>query len=220
MPRSVYGLFYRDPTNGEKKYFYVGRSVDTGRRMKQHGYAKSTGSEDKYAMIRDLERRGIGWELETLREIQEGEYPPDNERWYVIQLTRDGHALTNMRHGSIEHRQELAEQVRNPSIRNIADVCADRAKRKFASSRHLRLRILKKALKSEGIPDVAADKLLPPVLRRRMLSKGYTKWEPGYTLSEIIQFFRLNPRLAALMERFFPSHRVPLPAQDEAPLPN
>jgi hypothetical protein len=202
MSRTVYALFYGDEAEPSgKHYFYVGRSIDMFRREKQHHYAKKKGHEDKYEFIRELERKGIAWRTEALREIAEDEYPPDNERWYVIKLTREGHALMNMRHGSAEHRRELAEQVQNPRIRNAADVRMDRARRKYASSRKLRRRVLEAALRKEGIPNVFEDKLLPPVLRKRLIARNCKCVEKGVTLSEVIRSERAQPMFRRLFER-------------------
>jgi hypothetical protein len=202
MSRTVYGLFYCQADRPSyKNYFYVGRSIDMFRREKQHHYAKKKGHEDKYEFIRELESNGIQWHTEALREIAEDEYPPDNERWYVIKLTREGHALMNMRHGSAEHRKELAEQVQNPTIRSAADVRIDRARRKYAASRRLRRKVLETALRKEGIPNVFEDKLLPPVLRKRLIAKNCKYVERGVTLSEIIRSERAQPMFRRLLER-------------------
>jgi hypothetical protein len=107
MARSIYGFYYCDKTHPEIRcFFYVGRSIDVLRRFKEHNYAKKAGHEDKYEFIRDLEAKGIAWEVEVLREIPDGDYPPDNERWFVIKLIREGHQLMNMRYGSKEHIKE------------------------------------------------------------------------------------------------------------------
>ena len=202
MSRTVYSLFYVDPCAPERKcYFYVGRSIDMFRREKQHRYAKTKGHEDKYEFIRSLEMRGLIWQVEALREIPEDEHPPDNERWFVIKLTRDGHTLMNMRHGSVEHRKELAEQVQSPSIRNANDVRIDRVRRKYSASRRLRRRMLEAALRKEGIPNVAEDGLLPPVLRKRLLARNCTYIERGVTLSEVIRLERAEPKFKRLLER-------------------
>ena len=199
MHRTIYGLYYFEPgATPTKRYFYVGRSIDMFQRERQHHYAKKSGHEDKYEFIRDLESRGIMWHAESLREIPENEYPPDNESWFVIKLTREGHNLTNMRHGSEEHRRELAEQVGNIAIRSAADVQAVRVKRKYAKSRALRRRMLEQALRKEGIPDVTKDGLLPPILKRRLLTKGCLKVEKGVTLTEIIKLERAEPMFKRL----------------------
>lgn len=199
MSRTVYGLFYCKPAESSRKcYFYVGRSIDMFRREKQHHYAKKKGHEDKYEFIRELEAKGLAWHTEALREIADDGYPPDNERWYVIKLTREGHTLMNMRHGSAEHRKEMAEQVQNLKIRSAANVRIDRAQRKYAASRKLRRKLLETALRREGIPNVLEDKLLPPILRKRLIAKNCKYVEKGVTLSEIIRTERAQPMFRRL----------------------
>jgi hypothetical protein len=80
----------------------------------------AVGYDDKYHKIRDLEAAKIEWLHEVIDVVEETSYFPDAERWHVIRLTRDGHELTNMRHGSVEHRKELTEQVIDSQIRNAA----------------------------------------------------------------------------------------------------
>jgi hypothetical protein len=151
MTRTIYGLYYIDPGTGTKRYFYVGRSFDVGRRLRQHHYAKRARHEDVYGFIRDLEAAGIDWHHDVLKVIPVGEYALDNERWFVIKLTREGHQLQNMRYGSVERRQELARMISAPSIRSAADVARYRTRRRFAASKRLRRRILRRTLKTEGI---------------------------------------------------------------------
>lgn len=199
MSLTIYGLYYFEPkVPSQKAYFYVGQSIDSIRREKQHRYAAKNGHEDKYEFMRQLESRGLQWYKETLREIPEGEYPPDNERWFVIKLTRDGHTLMNMRHGSVAHRKELAEQVISLAIRSVSDVKNDRERRKFAASRNLRRRLLEKALRKEGIPDVRNDGLLPRVLKRRLVARGVRSIERGVTLATIVSLERAAPELDRL----------------------
>lgn len=191
MARSIYGLYYSDQVHPEvRRYFYVGRSIDVFRRFKQHNYAKRSGHEDKYEFIRDLEAKGIAWTFEILCEIPDGEYPPDNERWFVIKLTREGHQLMNMRHGSEEHRRELTEQILSPHIRNVADVQRDRFRRRYLASKRLQRKVLKDTLRRDGIPDVSADKLLPRVLHRKLLEEHVKSIEAGITLAEIFRLAR------------------------------
>ena len=51
--KQIYAFFYWEAE--AKRYFYVGRSKDLERRMREHRYCKATGHEDKYALIRHLE---------------------------------------------------------------------------------------------------------------------------------------------------------------------
>jgi hypothetical protein len=61
----------------------------------------------------------------------------------------------------------MAEQVRTPSIRSVADVTRDRKRREFQAGKALCRRILHSTLKCKGIPDVASDTLLPRGLHVR-----------------------------------------------------
>ena len=126
---------------GNKKVFYVGRSKEVGRRLREHQYRVEKGHEDKYEFIRALEAAGTPWDIETIQTVAKDEYLPDAERWQVIQLTREGHQLTNMRHGPIERRKELAEQVSCARIRSAKEVGFDRIRRQFKASKRLKRRI-------------------------------------------------------------------------------
>ena len=67
MSKHVYAFFYLD---GEvKRYFYVGRTKDLSRRMKEHRYRSRTGHEGKYAKIRELEAQGIQYDSEIIQTI-------------------------------------------------------------------------------------------------------------------------------------------------------
>jgi hypothetical protein len=134
MAIRIYAFFYFE--GAEKRCFYVGRSKDLTRRMREHHYSKRKGHEDKYVGIRRLEATGMQWETEVIESLPDDEYFPDAERWHVIRLTREGHELMNMRHGSVAHRKELAEQIRSRHIRSAADVITDRKKRRFNSARN------------------------------------------------------------------------------------
>jgi hypothetical protein len=195
--RCIYGFFYLEA--GEKRYFYVGRSKNLPRRMREHQARRRTGHEDKYEFIRSLEARGIGWEHQVIHMLPGTHYAPDAERWHVIRLTREGHLLMNMRHGSVEHRKELAEQVKDRHIRNVADVRKDRERRAFEQSRRLRRRIKRHwigVIKRTGIPDVVADDVLPPVFKRKLLAQlhasGATnaKVVPGWTPEDFVYLLR------------------------------
>jgi hypothetical protein len=107
----IYAFFYFD--NETKRYFYVGRSNNLKRRMREHTYSKAIGHKDKYARIRQLDGIGTPWRSEVIEELPDTSYLPDAERWHVIRLTRAGHDLLNMRHGSVQHRKVLAEQIRS-----------------------------------------------------------------------------------------------------------
>ena len=145
MAKTIYALFYRDD-KGKLQYFYVGQTTDLERRLRQHEACSAKGREDKYVRIRQLDTARIVWHGIEIEQVPEAAYHPDSERWHVIRLTREGHQLTNMRHGSRARLKELAEQVDAPHIRNAADVRDDRERRlqlrQFEKSEALRRRIL------------------------------------------------------------------------------
>lgn len=200
MQKQIYALFYM---SGEvKRYFYVGRSKDLKRRMKEHCYHSKMGHEDKYQKIRELKERGIAWSSEIVESIQGNCYIPDAENFHVIRLTREGHELTNMRHGSKEHRLWLATQVRNPKVRTITDVRQEREaeeNRKYLRSQELRDRInlaqLVRAFR-KGVPDVKASTDIPAIYRE-MLVRCYidsiraNNWRPE-EVRQIMNLFDPN----------------------------
>src|SRR5690606_6546983 len=114
---------------------------------------------------------------------------------------REGHRLMNMRYGSEERRQELAEQIRSPHIRNVADVQRHRLHRKYLASKRVQRRILVTALKRRGIPNVHNDMLLPRVLHRRLTKQGVTSIEAGVALGELFLLARSYSELDALRGR-------------------
>lgn len=194
MAKEIYAFFCL--VGEEKKYFYVGRTKNFDRRIQEHNYRKTHGREDKYEFIRDLEEAGIGWSAEVIERVEDDDYLPDSERWHVIRLTREGHVLKNMRHGSVEHRRELSEQVRAKHIRSAATVRADRIRRKFLQSKRLRRRVWKSNLTKSGLPDIETDKTIPPVFRRRLLARieasgsQSTSFPAGWSLSDFVHYLR------------------------------
>jgi hypothetical protein len=195
--RNVYGLYTLNPESGERKYFYVGLTLDVVRRAKQHRWATDKGREDKYAFMRQLIASGTKWHTEVLRVMAPGEYPPDGERWFVIDLTRKGHRLMNMRHGNRERLKEIAEQVASPSIRRFEDVTLDRQTKGLVASKRLARKVLHSTLRHKGILDLEAARVLPPVLYRRITA---TPWLPamfpGTTLKEVVLWARIAKRRA------------------------
>lgn len=194
--RNVYALYFLDPSK-VKRYRYVGRSNDVPRRISEHIRLTSAGHEDKYQRLRELDRAGITWSVEILREIPDGEYPHDNERWFVIKLTREGHELANMRHGSVERRRELARLVQSPGIRSIADVAHNRRRmealvgvRRVSAGRRLRHKIFRSTLKKVDFADLRADQLVPPQLRSRLLREGVDSIEAGVELKFLMRIAR------------------------------
>ena len=99
----------------------------------------------------------------------------------------------------MEHRRELADQIKTINIRNISDVRDDRIRRKYAASRRLKRGLLETALKREGIPNIEDDRLLPPVLRKRLIAQNWSPIPPGFALSEVVSLARANPKLLRLL---------------------
>jgi hypothetical protein len=182
--------------SSHQRYFYVGRSKDLKCRIREHRHLKVEGQEDKYEFIRQLEAAEVPWHEEVIDRVPDGGYSPDSERWHVIRLTREGHDLTNMRHGSVEHRKELAEQTQSRHIRCVADVRADQSRRKFQGSKRLRRKIWIADIKHRGVPDATAGSALPPVFTRKFLAQasasgiGSIRIDKGWTVSEFIDYVR------------------------------
>ena len=99
MP-TIYLLFYVEDV--VRRYFYVGRTKDLNRRMREHRYCSRTRNEDVYQKMRELERSGIAWDCEVI----DGEANRYAERHHISKLIRAGHQLMNMRHGSRVQRGE------------------------------------------------------------------------------------------------------------------
>ena len=68
MAVQIYAFFYCEAK--EKRYFYVGRSKDIARRMREHQHSKEKGHEDKYERIRRLESAGTPGILRLLRALR------------------------------------------------------------------------------------------------------------------------------------------------------
>ncbi|QFT57079.1 hypothetical protein [Microbulbifer sp. THAF38] len=105
--------------------FYIGHtSRPTVQREGEHRRAAANGDHrDVYVYIRELENRGITWNLETLHEVA-----PDDDRpwelWAVIEAIREGHDLRNMRQGdsagfSLDEREVLAS---DQGIQSVDDI--------------------------------------------------------------------------------------------------
>jgi hypothetical protein len=77
--------------------FYVGRTKDVTRRLREHNYSKTKGTEAKYQHIRKLEAEGKQWELVPLAEV--GPCTEHYEDFWVYTLLMEGYDLTNMKAG-------------------------------------------------------------------------------------------------------------------------
>ena len=93
--------------------FYIGRTIDTKRRLGEHRRDAKTGPEDKYKYIRMiLEPQGIEWSMEILHEITNDQIDADvtlddYEDYEIVRHHHLGHPLQNMRAGSALRRAEL-----------------------------------------------------------------------------------------------------------------
>lgn len=83
--------------------FYVGRTSDMGRRLKEHKYESRFGTEAKYQYIRELEINGVEWEMILLDEViidrQTIDVMDRYEDFWVYTLAVEGYDLQNMKAG-------------------------------------------------------------------------------------------------------------------------
>jgi hypothetical protein len=106
--------------------FYVGRTNDPERRLKEHKLAikNSEHTEYKYQWARNLEAVSVNWDLVIIDEIEDDE---DSEYAWVLKFARDnqsrdisfidGLPLTNMKAGDF-----LSEMIKIPSIQTATDI--------------------------------------------------------------------------------------------------
>ena len=96
MTDTIYALYYT--LDGKKDYFYVGRTIDLERRMKQHlGDAIRGGTETSRQFIRDLLTAKLSFDHEVLAEVTSAEQ--HYEQYYAYVKLCEGYTLTNMRNG-------------------------------------------------------------------------------------------------------------------------
>lgn len=99
--------------DSQRVVFYIGRTIDTERRLGEHRRDAKTGPEDKYKYIRMiLEPQGIEWSMEILHEITNDQIDADvtlddYEDYEIVRHRHLGHPLQNMRAGSALRRAEL-----------------------------------------------------------------------------------------------------------------
>jgi hypothetical protein len=106
--------------------FYVGRTNDPERRLKEHRLAVKNleHTEYKYQWCRQLEAIGLSWDLVVIDEIDDDE---DSEYEWVLRFARDNQEreitffdnlpLTNMKAGDF-----LTEMIGIPSIQTKQDI--------------------------------------------------------------------------------------------------
>jgi len=106
--------------------FYVGRTNDPDRRLKEHRSSVKNleHTEYKYQWCRQLEEIGLSWDLVVIDEIEDDE---DSEYEWVLRFARDNQEreitffddlpLTNMKRGDF-----LSEMIKIPSIQTARDI--------------------------------------------------------------------------------------------------
>jgi len=193
----LYELLYTD--EGVDYPFYIGKSNDTDRRLKEHNYSKNEGSEDKYIFIRMLEKSGLKWTLRVIKEVPVDEYVEDWERYHLIEYVRLGYDMMNMKHGDLD---VIAEQVADVKIRSIDDVIKDRVRREsekeykqFERADRTRTAIEKINIKTD-LRDLIADSEFSEKYRTYWLSKHlYVVEGTKNTRMALKKNDRGNPRL-------------------------
>jgi hypothetical protein len=129
MIKSVYGLYYSDPTRGPV-VFYVGCTNDINRRLREHkrAFCDPNGADFdtfKYQFCRDLQSLGITFDLHVIEENVE--MTDDDEYHWILKLARhnesegiafyDNLPLTNMRAGDF-----LEEMMRDQTVKTVQDI--------------------------------------------------------------------------------------------------
>ena len=79
--------------------FYIGRTIDPKRRLKEHQRDSKTGTELKYVFIRQLTECKGAWQLQILAEYCTNLHP--YEDYWIHTCRLQGIELTNMRKGDI-----------------------------------------------------------------------------------------------------------------------
>lgn len=79
--------------------FYIGRTIDPKRRLKEHKRDSKTGDELKYIFIRQLTVCGGKWEMQILAEYSDNLHP--YEDYWIYNCALQGIELTNMRAGDV-----------------------------------------------------------------------------------------------------------------------
>ena len=167
----IYALYYDDfatPQHLEEGpnevVFYIGRTTNPDRRLKQHRYEAKTGTEDKYVFIRELDQKNVEWDFKVLGEVEKSDDRPW-EFWYVIEFIRKGVSLKNMRYGDFKRMQtnRLKKFASNKSIRNVDDLKKtiereeSEKQPKYKSSGSVQLRAILRSLRWLRVQSIIHD---------------------------------------------------------------
>ena len=130
VTKFIYSLYYDNfdsphyQENGPNEVlFYIARTTNPERRLREHRYKALRGSEDNYVFIRELNQKNTEWDMEVLREVMDTDNRPW-ECWYVIESIRKGSPLKNMRYGDFQHisTNRLKEFATDKSINGVDDL--------------------------------------------------------------------------------------------------
>ena len=119
MNEYIYGLYHY--INGEKEYFYVGRSSrEVGVRFNEHRYAVNSLAKRFKTDVYEYIRNNVLCTIfeEDILCICEDENPEDYEDFYVIKLIREGFSLRNEKHGDAK---------RLAAFNELKDIAASKA---------------------------------------------------------------------------------------------
>jgi hypothetical protein len=170
---SVYGLVFN---NGVRDIcFYVGRTEDTDRRLKEHRRLCKDPLETtaKYRFIRELEEQGIEWRMEIFTNMAVDD--DDTEYEWVLRIARnnrhDGIAfynempLTNLRRGDM-----LEEMLAEPQLNTAQQI------KEWRQIRELRKTVQYEAAKfSEG--SGAARSIFEAMGGQSVIKGGVREWQ-------------------------------------------
>ena len=185
----IYALYSEQPAGRE--YFYVGRTIDPDRRLKEHRYGERTGHESKYQFARALTACQCSWDMEVLQFCGPG--TDRFEDFYVYTLTLDGHPLQNERKGDSKARaEEDAASVFRQRRQRFAtpdeflaardrEVQEAEARRKASKTRNAAFKQASGHLGSEVeektlfVGEKAHERFMSPWMRERLTKLGRTK---------------------------------------------
>jgi hypothetical protein len=106
MEEYIYALYLK--VAGEELFYYIGRTNNLERRMKEHEYGAKTGTEHKYQFMR--ENADYEWGYKVLHQCVRTD---DScfEEFYQLKFLRDGWPLTNMKGCDAFHTDYITSAV-------------------------------------------------------------------------------------------------------------